>query len=420
MTEEKRYREIELRSEEVQEVMGQTPAWILRWGITVLFAVVAALVAGSCFFRYPDVITAEMTLTGRSPAAQIVSRASGKIGKLYVEDGQDVAAGDLLAVIENPASTEDVFLLKAKKGGCERELSLGDIQPSYAAYLESLHEQENHYALNYYPKRIASMRLQTEQYRTYYQGMERQQRVTEARHRIALQQYERDSTLFARGVLSPSEHETARNTLLQSLYSLESGKASLESLRIQITELEANILDMELQQAEKERQIAQSLHTSGGQLLNAIHSWELTYCLVSPIRGRVTFTRYWSENQYASAGESVCTVVPVGNEVLIGKAVLPISRSGKVKAGQRVIIRFANFPDQEFGIVNGVVNRISLVPSDNNYQVEIGLPNGLTTNYGKTLPVTHEMKASSGIVTEDLRLIERFFMPVKRVLKEGF
>ena len=104
----------------------------------------------------------------------------------------------------------------------------------------------------------------------------------------------------------------------------------------------------------------------------------------------------------------------------MGKAQLPIERSGKVKTGQRVIIRFNNFPDQEFGIVNGIVNSISLVPLENFYQVDIGLPDGLRTNYGKTLPVTHEMKASAEIITEDLRLIERFFMPLKKVFKEGF
>jgi HlyD family secretion protein len=183
--------------------------------------------------------------------------------------------------------------------------------------------------------------------------------------------------------------------------------------------METNTLDMELQQAEKERLIKQSLRTATEQLSNAINSWELAYCLVSPIQGKVTFTKYWNENQYVPAGESVFTVVPGEGKVLIGKAILPISRSGKVKTGQRVMIRFTNFPDQEFGIVSGVVNRISLVPSDNNYQVEIGLSNGLITNYGKILPVTYEMKALAEIVTEDLRLIERFFMPIKQVLKEG-
>ena len=44
-------KEIELRSEEVQEVMGQIPAWIVRWGITILFIVVLVLLVGSYFFR---------------------------------------------------------------------------------------------------------------------------------------------------------------------------------------------------------------------------------------------------------------------------------------------------------------------------------------------------------------------------------
>ena len=43
-------KEIELRSEEVQEVMGQIPAWIVRWGITILFIVVLVLLVGSYFF----------------------------------------------------------------------------------------------------------------------------------------------------------------------------------------------------------------------------------------------------------------------------------------------------------------------------------------------------------------------------------
>ena len=91
-----------------------------------------------------------------------------------------------------------------------------------------------------------------------------------------------------------------------------------------------------------------------------------------------------------------------------------------MKVGQRVIVRFMNFPDQEFGTVSGRVHSVSLVPAENNYLIEIALPDGLTTNYLKTPPVTYEMTASAEIVTEDLRLIERFFMPLKRVLKEGF
>ena len=38
----KNNKNIELRSEEVQEVMGQVPAWIVRWGICLLYTSDAA------------------------------------------------------------------------------------------------------------------------------------------------------------------------------------------------------------------------------------------------------------------------------------------------------------------------------------------------------------------------------------------
>ena len=54
---------IETRSEEVQEIMGAVPGWIVRQGIATLFLVVVALLAIAGLFRYPDVSPAEMTLT---------------------------------------------------------------------------------------------------------------------------------------------------------------------------------------------------------------------------------------------------------------------------------------------------------------------------------------------------------------------
>ena len=91
-----------------------------------------------------------------------------------------------------------------------------------------------------------------------------------------------------------------------------------------------------------------------------------------------------------------------------------------VKVGQRVIVRFDNYPDAEFGTVEGRVFAVSLVPSENNYTVGIGFPNGLETNYGYSLPILQEMPAVAEIVTEELSLIERFIQPLRKVWKEGF
>ena len=101
----------------------------------------------------------------------------------------------------------------------------------------------------------------------------------------------------------------------------------------------------------------------------------------------------------------------------MGKALLPVARSGKIKKGQRANIYLVNYPDEEFGIVRGVVENISLLPVDNHYTVEITLPNGLQTSYKKTLPFSQEMTANVEIITEDLRLLERIFLPIRRLLQ---
>ena len=50
MTEEEKDK-IELRSEEVQEIMGDVPPWILQWGITTIAIVLFAIFIGSFFIR---------------------------------------------------------------------------------------------------------------------------------------------------------------------------------------------------------------------------------------------------------------------------------------------------------------------------------------------------------------------------------
>ena len=203
--------------------MGQIPAWIVRWGITLLFLVVVALLVGSCFFKYPDVITADMTLTGQHPATAVVTRAAGKIQELLVRDNRPVKEGDWLAVIENHASMEDaIYLEKAlERSGMDvdsldkallryKELSLGDMQAAYSGLLSALHACVNYREIDYYPQKMASIRKQIALYKAYYNETERQRKTLSEQFALTRRQYARDSLLYSRSVISSYEHETAR------------------------------------------------------------------------------------------------------------------------------------------------------------------------------------------------------------------
>lgn len=109
MKENEQYKEIELRSEEVQDVMNKIPTLILRCGITVLFCIVMILFVGSCLFKYPEVITAEVTISTLEPPVYVLARASGRLVKLYIKNGQVVERNSVLAVIENAAYEDRYF-----------------------------------------------------------------------------------------------------------------------------------------------------------------------------------------------------------------------------------------------------------------------------------------------------------------------
>jgi len=54
------------------------------------------------------------------------------------------------------------------------------------------------------------------------------------------------------------------------------------------------------------------------------------------------------------------------------------------------------------------------------YSVEILLPDKLKTNYGKNLDFSQDMTGTAEIMTDDLRLLERFFNPLKSIWKKHF
>ena len=71
--------DIELRSEEVQDILTRPPGVLVRWGITVFFGVLAVVLIGGCFFKYPDTVSAEVTVTTERPPVWMVAKSSGKI-----------------------------------------------------------------------------------------------------------------------------------------------------------------------------------------------------------------------------------------------------------------------------------------------------------------------------------------------------
>lgn len=423
---------INLRSEEVKEILGRPPRWMIRWGITVIFLLIVLLVFGSWFFKYPDVVTAPVTVTTENPPARIVARTNGKIEELFVVDGQVVNKGEALAVIENPANYQHVTRLEENvmnfrqnfrsgrlgKRNFNMDYQLGDIQSYYAAFTKRLDDYQHFQALNYHQQTILMLQNEKEKYRQHYQKLERQRAISHREYTLARKQYERDSALYAQEVIPKAELEKSETALLAKQHSLEQTEVSLSNIEIQITKIDQNIKETELQFESQLNQYRVILLEAYENLDAAIEKWKENYLLEAPIKGKISFTGYWSENQYVEAGRRVMTVIPEQEGRMIGKMQLSFEGAGKVEKGQQVNIRFANYPYMEYGMVEGKIQSVSLVPEDNVYTVEVAFPEGLTTFYGEKLEFSREMKGVGEIITEDTRLLERIIHPLRYVINK--
>ena len=100
---------------------------------------------------------------------------------------------------------------------------------------------------------------------------------------------------------------------------------------------------------------------------------------------KLVFLQLWAEKQTVNAGDNVFAVIPINESGYIGKVKALAQNSGKIKIGQTVNIRLANYPDREFGIIKGTIKAISLTPDkDGNLLINVSLPKGLETSYKKT------------------------------------
>ena len=133
---------IDIRSEEVHEILGATPHWIIRTGISIIFAVVIALLLGSWFFKYPDVKTSQISLTTENPPASLQALTSGKITELFYIENQEVKRSSIIAIIENTANYKHIAYLSSvidtitdvRWLNNTLNLNLGELQTAYSAF----------------------------------------------------------------------------------------------------------------------------------------------------------------------------------------------------------------------------------------------------------------------------------------------
>ncbi len=417
-------------SETVTEIMGRPPSTIVKRGNTMILIVILVFISFLWLVRYPDIITAPVEVTTINPPVTMISKITGRIQKLYVKDKEQVNTGQLLAIMETTASMEQVAMLRKMTDTVGRpetiQLSslpvfneLGEIQNYWGAFSKSLYDYNNYIVNDFYGNKIKSLSDEIKALREYIERIGVKEKLYAANRNIEEKKYRRDSLLFATGVYSESELEKSLQALLKLNIELQQVRLDHSAKSMELAEKKQLLQDYSINRTEGREKYISTLNESYLNLLAQLKIWQNTYTIISPVSGTVTFTRYWSENQTVARDEPVLSIIPLDPGDYVGRINLKMNRSGKVMTGQTVNIKLSGFPYLEFGMVRGVIKSKSLVPAGDSYIIELGLPSGLTTLYGKNLEFTQNMQGTAEIITDNTRLLQKIINPLKYLISRN-
>lgn len=422
---------IELKSEVLNEVLSAPPSWLVRSGNTLFFIVIILILSLSYIIRYPDEITGEVNIYNNRPPIEFENLMYAKLVNLNVQDGQQIKQGDILAQFDNEINPQSIlqvqsFLTTLKHLDSVRtieltesikKIHLGTLQQNWTTLLGQLTEWESIKKSDLLNKKLTALRQEIEQRKKLNAIAEHKLNLIEKDISIQKEQTQSAKRLYSKNAISKDELLTAEKAENQLLQSYQNQKEVIIQNEIQINNLTKNLSELEFDSKQQLQKLYSGIQNSVSSLQVAINSWEKNTAWKAPFEGKILFNRQLNINSFYKAGDASLVLVPNGNRF---NAIMKIKAegAGKIKKGQKVFIELLDFPKNDYGALHGKVKSITSIAKEDTYEVEITLPKTLLTTYKKKIPTKAVLKGNAKILTQNKRLISRFFDKVINLIEK--
>lgn len=177
-------------------------------------------------------------------------------------------------------------------------------------------------------------------------------------------------------LISDFDCRNEQSKLLNKKLTLPQTNASIISNENQQNEKEKELVELENTIRQQKSVSQQALFTFNSQL----DEWRKKHLLIAPMAGKVTFTSFTEISQQLQANQTVCFINPE-NTQCYAEVVIPQTNLGKAAIGQKVLLRFAAYPYQEYGSVTARIEFISNVSGEKGYLAKVAIAKNLITTY---------------------------------------
>jgi len=345
--------------------------------------------------------------TGLSKIYPVVS---GIIDEMYVEEGELVEKGQLLARIR-----------------MDRHLSSG--KEYNDSIIEELLTQKRLLSANIsnqqqlFEADQQNNRVQINNSRAQLLQTENQQALLKERLVLSKKKLDDTASLIKSGFVSQREYQDQQDLYLALKQQVEDIQTQVLSQKQTLSQLIFQAKQMPIEHKEQIGQLKSQLAGINQQISQADAQRSLD--IRSNRRGTVT-NLLVNVGMMAQVNYPLMTILPEGAKL---EAVLhvPTRAYGFVKEGQQTRIRYQAFPYQRFGIYRGEIVNVSksvLLPSEADlpvslkepvYQVVVDIEQQGAIAYGSKVPLQAGMLLEADIMVDSRSLFEWLFEPIYRI-----
>lgn len=416
---------IDIREEYYTHVHNMKPKWWMKWGILFVFIIVVIVFVLGYIIRYPDVISSEIKLTTDKPSVMLPLAEGAQIEEILVKNNTLVSIDDNLIVVKSNANYKDVLLLDKELNDFSlnneylinfferfltKELQLGNIiENDWTTFSNELLIFYKIIKLNSYQSQIAFLKNELDK---QYELKSQYKRLTinDQKQRVLIdKKIEVDSILYSKNVTSKIDYNTNRQNFYIKKSDLEQNSLALNRVNLEITRLQNNIQNYK--NNEKEGLLTQqlSIRKSLNKLKSSIATWKKNFMLISPIKGKVSFVQNLEQNKFIEGNAII--IVPEG-DTFYGSISIPIIGAGKVKSGQKVIVKLNDYPYREFGVLIGTLTELYPVANEKAYMGRVKFEDINLSSYNKKVRIKENMNGIAEVVTNDRNILERLFQTI--------
>ena len=419
----------QLISDEVQEIISYRPHWFIRKGNMIFLLVLLFLLSLTWFIQYPDIVNGSARLVALNPPKLISSKAEGKLVKLFVSNEEQVQKNQHLAYIESTTDYNEVMKLKSwveqtitvtqnnsyevlNSNPLPSFTDLGELQSDYQLFQNEWLLTKQTLASGYYQKKKNALGKDLQYLSALKSDVYVQKELLEKDQQLQQTEFDAYEKLAKEKVIAPLELNQYKSKLIAKEQGLKQTNTQITNSDISSHSKQKEIMDLQKTITDQQQQF----HSSLLRLKSEIEQWIQEYVMVAAEDGKLVYINPLKENELISAGQGLFYIEP-GQTEFYAELQAGQRNLGKIKKGQRVMLKVESYPSAEFGYLTGTVTYISSVPNRrDSFLIKVDLPNGLYTNYDKTIYFRNSLLAQAEIITDNRRLAERFWGQLKQAL----